>query len=267
MMWEGFRERIEAQGGRVLLNAHIERLICEGRRIRSAVVRCGEEEWEIGGDSFISSIPLPGLVDLLPEVPMEVKRAAGGLSFRAFVLVGLILDREDLFPDNWIYVHSPEFRAGRVQNFGNWSADMVPDPKKTSLGMEYFCSEGDDLWSMEDGALVELAGRELEGLGLAEKSDVVDGMVIRQSHAYPVYDRAYQDHLRTGRGFLEEMENLQTIGRNGMHRYNNQDHSMLTGLLAARNLLGENHDLWEVNVERSYAEEMGMERRHEPDSP
>jgi protoporphyrinogen oxidase len=267
MMWERFRERIAARGGRVLANAHVERLECEGKRIRSAVVRCGGKRWEVGGEHFVSSIPLPGLVDLLPGVPAEVGRAVAGLSFRAFVLVGLIVGREDLFPDNWIYVHSPEFRVGRIQNFKNWSAEMVPDPRKTSLGMEYFCSEGDDLWSMEDGELIELAGRELEELGLAKRAEVEDGVVIRQSHAYPVYDQDYQEHLRIVRGFLEGWMNLQSIGRNGMHRYNNQDHAMLTGLLAARNLLGGRYDLWEVNVERSYAEEMRTERRHAPDSP
>lgn len=132
---------------------------------------------------------------------------------------------------------------------------MVPDPSKTCLGMEYFCSEGDELWKRSDAELIDLATREIEILGLAKSADVEDGVVIRQPKAYPVYDSEYRQHLQTIQKFLMTFENLQTVGRNGMHRYNNQDHSMLTGFLAARNLLGEKHDLWDVNTERSYYEE------------
>jgi protoporphyrinogen oxidase len=184
-----------------------------------------------------------------------VLRAAGKLSYRAFIIVELIVGQADLFPDNWIYVHSPEVKVGRIQNFKNWSVAMVPDPRKSGLGMEYFCAEGDDLWTMSDAELVELATRELASLGLANIGDVEDGVVFRQCHAYPVYDREYREHLEIIRRFLPTVRNLQTIGRSGMHRYNNMDHSMLTGMLAARNLLGENHDLWSVNTHHSYGEE------------
>jgi protoporphyrinogen oxidase len=131
---------------------------------------------------------------------------------------------------------------------------MVPDPGQTSLGMEYFCSEGDALWCMADSDLVELARRELVSLGLADATEVVDGVVIRQPQAYPVYDGAYRAHLEPVRRFLATLDNLQTIGRNGMHRYNNMDHSMLTGMLAVENIFGAGHDLWEVNEEREYLE-------------
>ncbi len=177
------------------------------------------------------------------------------------MVVTLIVKRPDLFPDNWLYIHSPEVRVGRIQNFKNWSADMVPDQTRTSLGMEYFCSRGDDLWEMKDRDLLDLASRELQTLGLAQAAEVEDGCVIRQAKAYPVYDDSYRKHLDVIRSYLAGFDNLQTIGRNGMHRYNNQDHSVLCGLYAARNLLGAEHDLWNVNTERSYYEEQQLAGR------
>jgi protoporphyrinogen oxidase len=160
-----------------------------------------------------------------------------------------------MFPDQWVYIHSPDVQVGRIQNFGNWSNAMVPDPYTASLGMEYFCNEGDAVWQMPDEELVALAKRELAELGLARAADITDGLVVRQPKAYPVYDEAYRGNLATIRSFLGILENLQTIGRNGMHRYNNMDHSMLTGILAVSNLLGEDHDLWAVNVDQAYHEE------------
>jgi protoporphyrinogen oxidase len=181
--------------------------------------------------------------------------------------VALVVDHPDLFPDNWIYIHSPEVKVGRIQNFKNWSPAMVPDQSKTCLGMEYFCSEGDEIWTMSDAELLELATRELASLGLAKAGAVEDGTILRQPKAYPVYDRDYREHLQVIQNYLETFENLQTVGRNGMHRYNNQDHSMLTAMLAVKNLQGEKHDLWQVNVERSYHEEFTKEewqQRQEP---
>jgi protoporphyrinogen oxidase len=175
--------------------------------------------------------------------------------------VALIIDRDDLFPDNWIYIHSPEFKVGRIQNFKNWSAAMVPDPGKSCLGMEYFCNEGDDVWQKSRAELIELATQEAIDLNIGVRAgDVKDGTVIRQHKAYPVYDGEYRQHLQVIQDYLETFENLQTVGRNGMHRYNNQDHSMLTAMLAVQNILGESHDLWNVNVERSYHEEFTKEQ-------
>lgn len=205
---------------------------------------------------FISSMPINKLVlHMNPQPPEAVVKAAQSLSYRAFILVGLIVRRENLFPDNWIYIHSPELSVGRIQNFGNWSAAMVPEPGKSCLGMEYFCNAGDDLWKTPDQELIRLAEKELIELGLARDGDVEDGVVIRQPKAYPVYDSEYRGHLEVIKSFLDQFTNLQTVGRNGMHRYNNQDHSMLTGMLAVKNILGEKHDLWDVNTERSYYEE------------
>ena len=169
-----------------------------------------------------------------PLPPEPVIKSARSLSYRDFLIVSLIIDEKHLFPDNWIYIHSPEFKVGRIQNFKNWSPAMVPDASKTCLGMEYFCSEGDSLWELSDTELIDLASQEVVGLGLIDSlSKVEDGVVIRQHKAYPVYDGEYRQHLKVIQDYLQTFENLQTVGRNGMHRYNNQDHSMLTAILAA----------------------------------
>ena len=261
MMWQRFQEVVESRGGQVHLNAKVVRLRRKDHRIESVTALCNEKMVEICGEHFISSTSLDELIARLdPPPPADVVQAARKLSYRAFVIVGLIVDQAELFPDNWIYVHSPEVKVGRIQNFNNWSAAMVPDPSKTSLGMEYFCTKGDDIWTMSETELIQLATRELVSLGLADGGDVEDGVVLRQPKAYPVYDREYHEHLEVIQRFLATVDNLQTIGRNGMHRYNNQDHSMLTGMLAVRNLLGESHDLWNVNTERSYHEEFPVSR-------
>ncbi len=255
MMWERLAEKVAAAGGTVSHEAEVVRLSRRGDRIESATVRRGGSFEEVAGESFISSMALPELIGRLwPPPPEAVLAAADGLRYRAFVLVALIVDRAGLFPDNWLYIHSPEVRVGRIQNFGNWSAAMVPDSARSCLGMEYFCDEGDALWSMPAAALMDLAARELEVLGLARRGEVADGTVVRQPGAYPVYDDGYRTRLRLVRGFLATVRNLQTVGRNGMHRYNNQDHSMLTGMLAARNLVGERHDVWRVNADHAYGE-------------
>ena len=169
--------------------------------------------------------------------------------------MALIVDGEDLFPDNWIYIHEPAVRVGRIQNFRSWSPWMVPDPDKACVGLEYFCFEGDDLWTMSDDKLVELASRELEQLRLAPRSKVERGFAIRVPKAYPIYDADYAERVATIRGWLDGIENLQQVGRNGLHRYNNSDHSMLTAMRAVDNLLtGAHHDIWEVNVESVYHE-------------
>jgi hypothetical protein len=203
-------------------------------------------------------MPITELVARMdPPAPPEVRAAARELSHRAFVTVCLIVDQPDLFPDNWIYIHDPAVQVGRIQNFKNWSPAMVPDPTKTSLGLEYFCNEGDALWTTPDAELVALARREIAHVGLARAEDVVDGCVVRVEDAYPVYDSAYREHLDTVRAFVDGLENLQTIGRNGLHRYNNQDHAMVTGMLAVRNALrGERNDLWSVNTDQEYHEEI-----------
>jgi protoporphyrinogen oxidase len=161
---------------------------------------------------------------------------------------------KNLFPDNWIYVHDPAVHVGRIQNYNNWSPEMTPDDETTCLGLEYFCAEGDRIWSMDDQALVDLGRDELGRLGLVDPSLVLDGTVVRVKKAYPVYDEYYRRGLAAVQTFLRSVPNLQLVGRNGMHRYNNQDHSMLTAVLAARNIMGAHYDLWKINVDADYHE-------------
>ena len=182
--------------------------------------------------------------------------AAENLGYRDFLTVALIIDNDSIFPDNWIYIHDPEVKVGRIQNFKNWSSHMVPDQSKTCLGLEYFCFEGDGLWTMADEDLIALAAKELDQLGLSSASLVVDGAVARMPKAYPIYDGEYQNSLQVIRDFLEPFSNLYLVGRNGMHRYNNQDHSMLTAMLAVKNIHGSKYDLWSINDDDHYHEEV-----------
>jgi len=257
MMWTAAHDEIERRHGVVRLNSDVIRVNRSGNRIESVVVECNKKEEVIGGTAFISSMPITELVmKMCPSQP-DVVAAAKKLTYRDFLIVGLIIDQPDVFPDNWIYIHSSEVQVGRIQNFKNWSPSMVPDQRKTSLGLEYFCTEGDQLWAMSDAELIELGKQEVERTGLARYADVEDGCVFRVPKAYPVYDSQYRDYLAVVREFVDSHENLQTIGRNGLHRYNNQDHAMLTGMFAARNLvLGEKNDLWRVNVDQEYHEEI-----------
>ncbi|WP_420455813.1 NAD(P)/FAD-dependent oxidoreductase [Rubrivirga sp.] len=274
MMWERAAGHVERMGGTVAMETEVVKLthveVDGQQRVTSVVLRDADGERTVEAEHVVNSMPITHLVRRLdPPAPPEVLEAARGLSYRDFLIVSLVIDREDLFPDNWIYIHSPEVRVGRIQNFKNWSPEMVPDASKTCLGLEYFCTRGDETWEMDDDALIALATRELAEIGLAPAAAVEDGTVIRQPMAYPVYDGTYKQHLATIQGYLDGFENLQTTGRAGMHRYNNQDHSMLTALLAARNILGQTagdgsaHDLWDVNVERSYHEDFTVEEAKE----
>lgn len=258
MLWNEVRHEIERFGGSVHLNTPVTKIYMTGNHIDHVVVnRNGSGEEIVRGTDFISSMPISEFIKRLEPVPHHVLEAAKKLNYRDFLTVCLIVNRADLFPDNWIYVHEPDVKVGRIQNFKNWSPDMVPDQTKTSLGLEYFCNEGDDLWTMTDADLIELGRRELERIGLANGEDVIDGCVYRVPHAYPIYDAEYSSYLECIRHFVDGIENFQTIGRNGLHRYNNQDHSMITGMLAVENLLkGEKHDLWSVNTEPEYHEEI-----------
>ena len=260
MMWRAAADEVRRLGGAVRLEAEVTAVRRTGRRVDSVVLTGPQGEEVVSGDQFLSSMPVTQLVLRLdPPAPDAVREAARRLTYRDFLTVCLIVDRPDPFPDNWIYVHSPEVKVGRIQNFRSWSPDMVPDPAKASLGLEYFCSEGDALWTLPDEALIRLGKEELERIGLARASEISDGCVFRVPKAYPVYDADYREHLDTVRAFVDGLENLQTIGRNGLHRYNNQDHAMLTGLLAVRNLeSGVRHDLWSVNTEPEYHEEVGV---------
>ena len=189
-----------------------------------------------------------------PPVPDEVLRAADDLHYRDFLTVALVVPADRGFPDNWIYIHSPDVKVGRIQNFGSWSPYLVKDGR-TCLGMEYFVFEGDDLWTMPDDDLVALGTKELAAIGLVEASDVEAGYVVRMPKAYPVYDDTYRDNVEVIRRWFEQhAPNVHPVGRNGMHKYNNQDHSMYTAMLTVENIHGAHHDIWSVNVEEEYHE-------------
>jgi protoporphyrinogen oxidase len=257
MMWERCRDRLRDSGIDTVTGTRVERLHHQSGRIVAATVRDDAGDRRVEAGHFVSSMPLPGLIRALePAPPPEILRAAGRLQFRDFLTVVLIVDRAELFPDNWIYIHSPDVLLGRIQNFKNWSPEMVPDPETTSLGLEYFVNEGDEVWSSKDEELADLGRREVEHLGLLDGAEVLDATVVRMPKAYPVYNAGHREALPIIRDYLAGFPNLHAIGRNGQHRYNNQDHSMVTGVYAARNIGGAAYDLWSVNVEQEYHEEL-----------
>ena len=260
MMWEACADKVRALGGEVLLgrkvagcrfNSHTKHWIITARTADGAI-----EQFEC--EHLVSSMPIRELVlQIEPPLPPAAIKAARSLRYRDFMTVGLILRDKDRFTDNWIYIHDSSVKVGRVQNYKSWSPEMVPDPGFCCYGLEYFCFEGDDLWSSSDDKLLALAKKEIQQIGLGSAEDVVDGCVIRQRKAYPVYDDEYQTHVGNVRQALEEhCENLHLVGRNGMHKYNNQDHAMMTAMLAAKNILaGRNlYDVWAVNQDAEYHE-------------
>ncbi|MGH9303240.1 MAG: NAD(P)/FAD-dependent oxidoreductase [Acidimicrobiales bacterium] len=260
MMWERVCDLVTAGGSEVRFASAVKSLRRDAAGVVALVLEVHPEE-ELPVDHVICSMPLRELVLRLdPPAPGSVRSAAERLHYRDFLTVALIVPEEKGFPDNWIYVHDPTVKLGRIQNFGSWSPDMVKSGW-TCLGLEYFVFENDALWQLADDALVKLATEELCTIGLAEVSDVACGYVVRMPKAYPVYDPGYEQQVRTIRSYLEQsVPNLYPVGRNGMHRYNNQDHSMVTAMLTVENLFGENYDTWAVNVEAEYHEEQVARR-------
>ena len=256
-MWEMVADSIQKRGSELKMKAGVEKIFWKKGKITALQTGNGEKSEIIEGTDFISSMPMRELIRKLdPEPPAHIKKAADDLGYRDFLTVSLIIKGADLFKDNWIYIHDSAVKVGRIQNFKNWSPKMVADPDKTCLGLEYFCFEGDGLWTMADEDLIKLAIKELAMLDLVKPEDVEDGAVVRMPKAYPVYDSIYSEAVNTIRGFLTDLPNMHLVGRNGMHKYNNQDHSMLTAMLAVKNILGANYDVWEVNVENEYHEEV-----------
>ena len=258
-MWETMAERLRSGGNRVELGQRVTALRHDGSRITAAVVSGPEGSIQVVvGSHFISTVPMRELVQMMqPPLPASVREAADRLHYRDFLTVAVVIDKTAVFPDNWIYIHDPGVKVGRLQNFKNWSPDMVPDPNTTCLGLEYFCFEGDPLWSASDEELVDLARRELAHLGMCAPQQVRWGCVVRMAKAYPVYDDGYKQAVAVVRDYLRDrFSNLALVGRNGMHHYNNQDHSMMTALLTARNIaLGTALDPWKVNTDAEYHEE------------
>ena len=257
MMWEAARDRVLGHGNRVLMGHALRQLAfneASGRWTVAATTPDGEVT--ISARHVISSAPMRELAGRLHPLPATLPEATG-LRYRDFLTVALMIRAPDLFPDNWIYVHDPRVKVGRIQNFRSWSPEMVPDPDIACVGLEYFCFEADDLWSMDDAALVDLATREMATLGLVRPGQVEGGVVVRQDKAYPVYDEDYADRVEALRVELEaRYPTLHCVGRNGMHRYNNQDHAMMTAMLTVRNIVAgaRVHDIWSVNEDAEYHE-------------
>lgn len=260
MMWEAAAERIRQLGGRVMHASRVQRLEHDPTNSAWNLVVTGDAPKTCGPyQHVISSKPLASVIRSLDvPLPSEALDAADSLSYRDFMLVALILRPGPSFPDQWLYIHDPDLKVGRIQNFQNWSPEMVDGSGRLCYGMEYFCSRGDELWSQTDQQLIALATRELQSLGLAKPGDVIDGCVVKQPKAYPVYDDHYQRHIETIRNALaDHCPGLHQVGRNGMHRYNNQDHSMMTAILTARKILDPGYvlDPWRVNQDAQYIEE------------
>jgi protoporphyrinogen oxidase len=257
-MWETMQERIVDRGGRVLLETPVERLEVENGLV-TAIVAGGER---FTADHVISSLPLGAVVGMAGRAaPAALHEAARGLRYRDFLTVALVVRGDEPFPDNWVYVHDPDVKVARIQNYRAWSPWMVPDDETASIGMEYFCFEGDELWSAGDDELVRLASEELRATGLLGTASVERGYVVRVRQAYPIYDADYAARVELIRDWLAGVRNLQQVGRNGLHRYNNSDHSMLTAICAVENLNGEEFDLWSINTDSWYGEEQTPEEQ------
>jgi len=260
MMWEACANKVRKMGGQVLLDRSVDSCAWNGSTglwTVTATTRDGHREL-FQGEHLVSSMPVRQLVSQLqPPVADSVRRSGDSLRYRDFLTVGLILRERNRFADNWIYIHDPNVKVGRVQNYKSWSPEMVPDPNFCCYGLEYFCFEGDGLWNSADSDLIALAKKELQQVKLADAADVIDGCVIRQSKAYPVYDDDYKRHVQIIREALtSQFPALHLVGRNGMHKYNNQDHAMMTAMLAARNILAGKpvYDVWAVNEDGEYHE-------------
>lgn len=256
-MWEVLAEKITALGGNIVMDAEVTSIMPQPDG--SYQLQSTHSATPISADHVISSMPMRQLVEVLgPKVPEHVITAATSLAYRDFLTVALVVRDTQLFDDNWIYIHEPDVNVGRVQNFKSWSPYLVPDPSLNCLGMEYFCFEGDGLWSSTDEALVALASNELVALELATPDDIIKGFVVRQPKAYPVYDQFYEQHVDTIKHYAQQaLPNVHFVGRAGMHKYNNQDHAMMTAMLTAKNIVAGSqvYDVWEVNQDAEYHEE------------
>jgi protoporphyrinogen oxidase len=267
--WEEVAREVKAGGGEIRHSCEVTGFKVDGGQVAAVYAKSAAGDEEIAGDLFFSSMPMDSLVAGLADVPHDVRTVAEGLSFRDFLTVGLLCRRLRLsaehggesaerIPDHWLYIQEPDVKMGRLQVFNNWSPYMVSDPNRTVwLGLEYFCNEGDELWNLSDEELQALGTKELEQIGLIRRADVLDGCAVRVRRAYPAYFGTY-DRLGEVRAFLDSYENLFLIGRNGQHRYNNMDHSMLTAMLAVDHVLTgtpAKGAIWDVNTDDDFHEE------------
>lgn len=255
MMYEALAERIKAAGGTVLTNHNVTGIRSRNGHVTEVEISGNGRVQTYAADVVVSTIPLPNLLTLLHPARADVTATASKMRFRDFISVNLILDKKEVFPDTWIYVHDPSVKMGRIQNFKNWSPFMTANSDHTPVGCEYFCTEGDALWTMPDKDLVELASREIKAIGLSEGATVKDGSVYRVRNAYPMYTGPYREAIKHAKEVLAGIGNLEVAGRGGMFRYNNMDHSILSGWLAARKLDGQDCTPWNANTDAEYHEE------------
>jgi protoporphyrinogen oxidase len=252
-LYERMARAITRAGGRIRLATPVRRIRVEQGVANGLVLGNGETEGPY--DHVVSTMPLTAMVLGLPDVPEAVAQAVGGLRFRNTIVVYLLVDQAEIFSDQWLYVHSPELRMGRVTNFRNWAPQICRDRPGSILALEYWCSDADADWTAPDDVLVDRARQEIAATGLVAANTIADGKVVRVPRCYPVYGPGYKDRLAVISAFLREVGNLWPIGRYGSFKYNNQDHSILMGILAADNILGRGaHDLWEVNADDAYHE-------------
>jgi protoporphyrinogen oxidase len=255
MMWEACAAKSVEMGALLLMNTGVKSISFDNNKWSIATAQGNMHE---GFDHVLSSAPMRELLpNLHPSLSDQSIKSAAALGYRDFITVVLILPDEKKFDDNWIYIHDPSVKVGRIQNFKSWSPEMIPDENMACYGLEYFCFEGDGLWTSDDEVLISLGKQEIEKIGLAKAAAVVDGYVVRQPKAYPVYDQDYKKHINIIREELTAYKGLHLVGRNGMHKYNNQDHSMMTAMLAVKNILADEevYDLWNVNEDAEYHEE------------
>jgi protoporphyrinogen oxidase len=258
MLWDAAAAKINTQGGLILMGTSTQKYEWneQSKRWTVTTINNAGDTVQYSSQHLISSAPLSELTAQIDPPPLTLEHGLQ-LRYRDFITVALIAKNSDDFPDNWIYIHDPSVKVGRVQNFRSWSPEMVPDPSLTCLGLEYFCFEGDGLWNMKDEELINLAKKEISQIGLIRADLIIDGVVVRQPKAYPVYDDHYRDHVQAiRREFDSKYPTLHLVGRNGMHKYNNQDHAMMTAMLTAKNILAgyRKYDIWNVNEDAEYHE-------------
>jgi protoporphyrinogen oxidase len=254
-MYEAMAGQVTARGGEVRLGQQVAEIHHEQNLIKALISVAGDGGHIVPCSHCFSSMPITELVQKMrPRAPDRVMTAAASLRYRSIITVNLLFRKATTLPDHWIYLHSPEVKAGRLQLYTNWSPDLVPAGNYSSIGFEYFCTEGDELWRASDAEMIKLAITDLAHLGFYSQRDIEDAFVVRYAKAYPVYEDGYLEQVAVLRNWLAQFSNLYCIGRYGQFRYNNMDHSMMTGILAARRMLGQEVDPWSVNAEGEYLE-------------
>jgi protoporphyrinogen oxidase len=247
MVYENMRDKIRENGGKIHLSNPVKRVLRKASTATGIELENGEVK---NFDEVVSSMPLTLLMKRLDNVPQSIRDNVAKLRYRNTVIVYLRIDAADLFPDNWLYIHSENLSVGRITNFRNWVPELYGEDDKTILALEYWCYEDDDFWSLEDAKIIDLAKKEIASTRLIGSSEVLEGKVVRLPRCYPVYSKGYKENLKPVEGFLTDIESLSVIGRYGAFKYNNQDHSILMGMRAAENIAeGKSHDLWEINTD------------------